>query len=76
MYTCISHFATEQKLTQHCKSTILQFLKIKVKKVNKTVNTKPVYIQSLKEKKKKSSLEHIYKGNRSYRLLQTDSPNK
>ena len=29
IYVCVNHFAVHQKLTQHCKSTILQFKKKK-----------------------------------------------
>ena len=31
IYEKLSHFAVQQKLTQHCKSTILKFKKIKWK---------------------------------------------
>ena len=43
VYVCIyiniklNHFAVQQKLTQHCKSTILQFKKIKKKRVNRNL---------------------------------------
>ena len=36
----MNHFAIQQKLTQHCKSTILQFLK----EYHQSENTKFIYI--------------------------------
>ena len=36
VYTYMSHFAVQQKLTQHCKSTIFEYLKKKNEKIQKT----------------------------------------
>ena len=38
VYAWLNHFAVHVKLTQHCKSTVLQY-KIKIKKKNKVFTT-------------------------------------
>ena len=46
MYICVrlSHFAVQQKLAQHCKSTILQLKPIKNKTINKSIAHTPFKI--------------------------------
>ncbi len=48
VYMCVSHSAVQQKLTQHCKSTILQLKKEKKERVNKNKRL-PYYNRELNE---------------------------
>ena len=49
---CMNHFAVQQKLTQHCKSTICQFEKL----IKKRIHTgNPVLYNDLREKNLKMS---------------------
>ena len=59
MYICIQprHFATQQRLAQHCKSIILQFFKFNKKKYHY-----PTYYINLKE--------HFFNTNRKTSLTE------
>ena len=54
-----SHFAVHLKLTQHCKLTILQFLKKKKKKMKMFVNSYAVISRTHCEVKNTNAKQHI-----------------